>query len=121
MSRHIELPHQTNHSGVVHWKWQRYSAIVLIPLTFWLLFSLIYALRLDFTQARIWVAQSHVVFLLSIWLLTAIFHAALGLEVVLEDYIANINSRIAFIRIAKTLLIITLLLGLASIARIALL
>lgn len=104
-------------SGVSHWKWQRISALLLIPLTFWLLFSLLRVMGVEYAQARDWVTQSHVTALLLVWLVAAVVHAVLGMEVILEDYISHLKTRKAVISIVKTILYLALLLAVTAIVR----
>ncbi len=74
--------------GVSHWAWQRLSAIILIPLTLWFVFSIIRLSQSEGLAAlQSWFA-SPLNAILAILLFGALFlHAKLGLQVVIEDYI----------------------------------
>ncbi len=108
-----------NTSGVAHWKWHRISAIILVPLSLWLMFSMVQALSYDYETARAWLSQAHVAILLLLWLIAAIYHGQLGLEIIIEDYISDLENRRAIIRISNTLLYVGLVLAIISIIRIA--
>ncbi len=112
------IPKQ-NKSGVAHWKWHRISAIILVPLSVWLMFSLVQVLSYDYQAARAWLSQTHVAALLMLWLVVAIYHSQLGLEIIIEDYISNLKNRRAIIRVSNTLLYVALILAIISIIRIA--
>ena len=109
-----------NKPGYPHWKWQRLTAIALIPLSFWLMFSVLQALTLAYQDAQSWLGQGHVAIGLLLWLLFASWHAVLGLEVILEDYISDQRSRRSFIMITRTVLLVALILGVTAIIRLAL-
>jgi succinate dehydrogenase / fumarate reductase membrane anchor subunit len=74
-------------SGVTHWWAQRVSAIALVPLTLWFAASIIAHSGSDYAAFIAWL-RSPLTAGLMILLLIALFqHAALGLQVVIEDYV----------------------------------
>jgi len=107
-------------AGVPHWKWQRRSALVLIPLGLWLLYSLINHVGAPYQQAYDWVANPLVAVLLIIFVCAMFFHAKLGLQVIIEDYIADVSGQQAIVRISNSLCWIAMLVGVMSILKIAL-
>ncbi len=109
----------SNHPGVPHWKAQRRSALVLIPLSLWVLYSLINNIGASFSDARDWVANPVVAILLAIFSSALFFHAKLGLQVIIEDYISDISGRQSLIRISNLICWIAMLVAVASIMRIA--
>ena len=73
--------------GVGHWWMQRTTALALIPLTLWLTASLIARARDDYGAFILWL-RSQVSSVLMVLLLIALFyHMALGLQMVVEDYV----------------------------------
>jgi succinate dehydrogenase / fumarate reductase, membrane anchor subunit len=73
--------------GVEHWWAQRVSAVALVLLGLWFAVSLIAHAGADRSAVIAWL-QSPVPAVLAILLLIALFyHAALGLQVVIEDYV----------------------------------
>ena len=73
--------------GVEHWWAQRVSAVALVVLGLWFAASLIAHAGADRSAVIAWL-QSPVPAVLAILLLIALFyHAALGLQVVIEDYV----------------------------------
>ena len=106
--------------AVGHWKWQRRSAIVLIPLTLWLLYSLIHHIGTSHAQAYAWVANPLVAALLILFTIMLFYHAKLGLQVIIEDYISDISGRQSILRISNLLCWIAMLIGVLSIIKIAL-
>ncbi len=73
--------------GVAHWWLQRLSAVLLLPLSIWFFWAAAPLLRADYADARTYFAQPLAAFLLIAFLLAAIYHAVLGLQVVIEDYV----------------------------------
>jgi succinate dehydrogenase / fumarate reductase membrane anchor subunit len=74
-------------SGTHHWWMQRVTALALLPLMLWLAWSLASLSALDYMAARAWVASPITSVLLISTLLALFYHANLGLQVVIEDYV----------------------------------
>ncbi len=109
-----------NEPAVGHWKWQRRSALVLIPLSLWLLFSLVQHIGVAHEQAYRWVANPLVAVMLILFVVSLFYHAKLGLQVIIEDYISDISGRQSILRISNLLCWIAMLIGVLSILKIAL-
>ncbi len=107
-------------TGVAHWKAQRRSALVLIPLSLWLLYSLVHHIGAPYQQAYAWVANPMIAVLLIVFICAMFYHAKLGLQVIIEDYIADLSGRQAILRISNLLCWIAMLVGVVSILKIAL-
>jgi succinate dehydrogenase / fumarate reductase membrane anchor subunit len=74
-------------SGVAHWWAQRVSAVALVPLTLWFAASIIAQSGSDYAAFLAWL-RSPLTMGAMILLLIALFqHTALGLQVVIEDYV----------------------------------
>ena len=74
-------------SGTEHFWWQRVTGIALVPLSLWMMVSLIAIAGADYETARDFVG-SPIVAVLLICLIVALFHhAQLGMQVVIEDYL----------------------------------
>lgn len=73
--------------GVHHWWWQRVSAIALIPLSIWFVAELVFLTDVDRATAIRWLGSPVTLGLMSLFLIALIYHAVLGLQVVIEDYI----------------------------------
>ncbi|NIR32105.1 MAG: succinate dehydrogenase, hydrophobic membrane anchor protein [Gammaproteobacteria bacterium] len=73
--------------GVHHWRMQRLTALALVPLLLWFVASLVATATADYTTAVTWV-RSPVVTVLLLGLIAAVFyHAQLGMQVIIEDYV----------------------------------
>ena len=74
-------------SGTRHWWLQRVSAIALVPLTVWFLAAIIAHAGADYATFTTWL-RTPIAMAGTILLLLALFHhSALGLQVIIEDYI----------------------------------
>ncbi len=74
--------------GVSHWWLQRVTAVALIPLGIWFVTAIISGLLSpDIRIVAHWFASPMHSFLLVLLLCASFFHAKLGLQVVIEDYI----------------------------------
>ena len=76
-------------AGTSHWWMQRITAVALIPLTFWVIIFLDSCLNAPYQETVAWLASPlNTVFVVS-WILFVFYHAALGLQVVIEDYVSS--------------------------------
>ncbi len=76
------------HEGTSHFIWQRLTAIALIPLTLWFISSLLHLVEAGDRIALVhWLHSGSSALLLIVMLLVLFYHAKLGMQVILEDYI----------------------------------
>ena len=75
-------------AGTSHWWMQRVTAVALIPLSFWLIIFLDLSLNAPYQEMIEWLALPLNTLGMVAWVLAVFYHAALGLQVVIEDYIA---------------------------------
>lgn len=73
--------------GTGHWWAQRVSAIALIPLVLYVLYLLVSLAGAEYSTVRLTIAEPLNAVLLVLFIGTAFWHARLGLQVVIEDYI----------------------------------
>ena len=103
---------QSKSHGVVHWKFQRISAIAMIPLIIWFVSSLVFSLINGYDQSINWLQSPLNATGMVLLFGTLYFHAASGLQVVVEDYVHNKGLKIMSLIIIKLL---SVLLGVLSI------
>lgn len=103
---------QSKSHGVAHWKLQRISAIAMIPLVIWFVSSLTFSLIDSYDQSVAWLQNPLNATGLVLLFGTLYFHAASGLQVVIEDYVHNEGLKIMSLILIKLL---SILLGVLSI------
>ena len=79
----------TSNLGSTHWKYQRYSALLLTPVMLWLFVRIILRPELSYVEAKDWLTLPISSLLLVLTIGVLWFHAAIGIQVVLEDYVSN--------------------------------
>jgi succinate dehydrogenase / fumarate reductase membrane anchor subunit len=79
--------HGSAKSGVHHWYAQRASAVFLIVLTGWLIFAIFHLAGADHATTVRFIAQPVNAAFLILLVVTLLYHAMLGLQVVIEDYV----------------------------------
>lgn len=73
--------------GVTHWWWQRVTSVLLIPLSLWFVFSLASLVGADYQTVVGWMRSPIITALLIMFVISTFYHAQLGIQVVIEDYI----------------------------------
>lgn len=105
--------------GAGHWWAQRVSAVGLLLLLPWFLLSLIAIGDLSYINVVAWIATPVHCVLLSLLVVTVAYHAQLGLQVVIEDYVAHKGTKIVVLLAINFALLILGVLGVFSVLRIA--
>lgn len=93
--------------GAGHFITQRVSAVALIFLVPWFLISLIGAVRGGYDGALAYIADPFNAVLIILAVGATLYHMRLGMQVVVEDYIAR-NSTKAVLLILNTFICVTL-------------
>lgn len=83
--------------GTSHWWMQRVTAVALIPLSFWLINFLGLSLTVPYQQTVTWLASPVNTVCIVAWSIAVFYHASLGLQVVIEDYVAAEGPKIVAI------------------------
>ena len=114
------IQHRRRHSGLAHWKWQRFSAVAVLGLMIYFTVLLASLGGLDHDGATALVGYPANALALAVLVTVGLWHGTLGLQVVIEDYITIKGGRqMALMAMWATMAII----GLASlwaVSRIAL-
>ncbi len=104
--------------GTTHFWRQRMTALILIPLVLWIGFSLA-ALPVDHATLVSWVQQPLVSMLLVLLVGAVFYHAQLGLQVVIEDYVSSHSRRTVMLLISNLMCLIFGIVGILSVLKIA--
>ncbi len=107
-------------NGTQHFIVQRITAIALVPLSVWLVYMLCCGLTLNYADARAIVAQPFNAVLLWFFVLAMFWHAMLGVQVVIEDYIHTSWLEMSAQLLNKFFAVAAMLIASLSIIRIVL-
>ncbi len=89
--------------GTDHFWMQRLTAIGLIPLVVWIAFSVARLPSMSQGDIQAWLSSPFSAVMMTLFLIAAFWHAKMGLQVVIEDYVGNHAVRTVAI-IAVTLI-----------------
>jgi succinate dehydrogenase / fumarate reductase membrane anchor subunit len=105
--------------GASHWYAQRVTAVALVLLGLWLVVS--FATLGGASHARVveWLSSPLSSALAVLLVMTAAWHALLGLQVVIEDYVSDKGTRTAVLLVVKFALAVAAVLGVVAVLRIA--
>ena len=82
------------------WLTQRITATVLIPLTFWFIYSAISLSKMTYSEIQIFFQSYLNAFLFFIMMQSMLLHSKLGIQTIIEDYVTSKKTA----EFAKTIL-----------------
>jgi succinate dehydrogenase / fumarate reductase, membrane anchor subunit len=104
--------------GTAHWWAQRVSAVALIPLTLWLMFSLLALPDLGYATVRAWLSYPMTGFLAVLLVGVLAHHSYLGCVVVVEDYVHSAGMKLLSLLLLRFLHVLVGGAGLFAILRV---
>ena len=104
-------------SGSHHWVLQRVSAIALVPLVIWLVFSALHIAK-DPTYMSIFFAYPFNAIATILFIGFALYHGNIGLQVVFEDYVSHKGKRFLCIILVNFISIVTFVATLVAVLRL---
>lgn len=105
--------------GVAHWWIQRVTAIALIPLMLWYVAALIALTGADHSQVVAWLHAPFPAVVTILMLIAMFYHMALGIQVVIEDYIHTEWVKMSAILLNNAVAIVLAVTGIFTVLRIA--
>lgn len=106
--------------GTRHWWMQRVTAIALAPLALWFVGSLVYLAGADHDTALRWLRAPADAVLMLCFIGALFYHAMLGVEAVLEDYVHAEGLKIASLLAVKFVLLLLALFATLAVLHVAL-
>ena len=106
--------------GVGHFIVERVSALLLVPLVLWGVWSLIQVAGSGFEGASAWIASPVNAVVLALLLITALVHAKSAMQVVIEDYIHRFVTKAALLVLNVSICVLAGALGVFAILKAAL-
>ncbi|MEL7691209.1 succinate dehydrogenase, hydrophobic membrane anchor protein [Citromicrobium bathyomarinum] len=107
------------HEGAHHWLLQRFTAIGNLVLVLFLLVSFLMLPGYDYATVTDWLASPIASAALILLIVSTFWHARLGLQVLIEDYIHQGGSRFALIALLNLVAVAGAVFGIFCIASIA--
>jgi succinate dehydrogenase / fumarate reductase membrane anchor subunit len=105
--------------GTHHWFMARVTSVALLPLTIWLVFSLVAMAGQGHVATVAWLGSPFNAVLMLAFLAAAFHHTAAGLQVVIEDYTRSEFTRMGSILAIKAVCFLLWLASSLAVLRIA--
>jgi succinate dehydrogenase / fumarate reductase, membrane anchor subunit len=80
--------------GTAHWWAQRVTAVALVPLTLWFVFSLLSLPDFEYETVRTWLSVPITGFLSVLLVGVMSYHSYLGTIVIIEDYVISSGMKV---------------------------
>jgi len=94
--------------GSAKWYWQRVTAIILVPTSYWFVLFFLNNLDVSHTMMTSTLDNLFVKFLMILFFFVATFHARLGLVTIYQDYFDTDKVKI-YSRLTDVLLLLVIL------------
>ena len=107
-------------AGSRHWWAQRLTALALVPLTLWFIFSVIHLAGASHEAVVNWFSGPLTLGLMLALIVATFHHLQLGLQVVIEDYVHDERSKTGAVLAIKALSVILALICVVSVLKIGL-
>jgi succinate dehydrogenase / fumarate reductase membrane anchor subunit len=109
----------TARSGAGHWWAQRLTAAALVPLAVWFVISLLAHLGAEAPAMARWAGRPWNSVLLLALLIALFYHLALGLQVVIEDYVHGEGTKLIGLAVMKGALTLLWLAAVVAVLKLA--
>ena len=105
--------------GTSHWWAQRVTAVALVPLSIWFVFSVVNLVGIDNEGFKVWLNGPGSFVLMVLFLIALFYHMQLGLQVVIEDYVHNERNKVISLVLNKLLAVFLVVSSITALMRIA--
>ena len=105
--------------GVQHWWMQRITAIALVPLAIWFVLAALGMIGADRAAMVAWMHSPMSPVFAILLIVAAIYHMALGLQVVIEDYVHSETWKLGLIIVMRLWCIVLVARGILAVLTLA--
>lgn len=105
--------------GFSHWWWQRVTAVALVPLTLWFVYSVVCLLGQNHDVVSAWLSSPFNATLMLLFVFTGLYHAQTGVQVVIEDYVHTKWMNLMLLLLVKFSAVLMAVLATVSVFKIA--
>lgn len=106
-------------SGVHHFMTIRFTSILLVPVILWFVYAIACLGAADVETARAFVGHPINACALILLLLAGFYHSALGIQVVLEDYVSHHGMRLTIQFLFNTCCFLLAIIGVIAVLKVA--
>lgn len=106
--------------GTGHFWVQRLTSVALIPLVLWFCFSVALLPQMTHEQLEMWLRSPLNATLMLLVITVGLYHGKLGVQVILEDYVSDLNKRSLSIAAVTLVFGLFAALGVVSVLKISL-
>ena len=105
--------------GVEHWWRERIAGLALVPLGLWFVAEIVHHAGADRAEMVGWVRRPVPAVLMLLLLGATFYHTALGLQVVVEDYIGHEGARVALVVLIRLACVLLAVFGIFAVLKLA--
>ena len=105
--------------GVEHWWMQRITAIALVPLAIWFVVAALGLIGADRPAMVAWMHSPMSAVFAVLLIVAVIYHLALGLQVVIEDYVHSEAWKLASIIVMRLWCVVLVVRGILAVLTLA--
>ena len=105
--------------GLSHWWLQRVSAVALIPLCLWFVYSVLSILGAPHAAVVAWFGSPLNSSLMLLFVLVSLYHGQIGVQVVIEDYVHTKSLNIGLLLLVKGLSALLAVVAVVSVLKVA--
>ncbi|HMQ12599.1 MAG TPA: succinate dehydrogenase, hydrophobic membrane anchor protein [Candidatus Competibacter phosphatis] len=110
----------TAKDGTHHWWLQRVTSVALVPLVLWFAFSLLSVSHADYEGFQHWLSNPINAGLMIALVLTAFYHANLGMQVIYEDYVQPEWAKYTALLVTQFVLFLLGIIAVVAVLKVAL-
>lgn len=111
--------HGSSNDGVHHWYAQRASAVLLVFLVAWLVYAMFQLAGTGHAEAAEFISNPVNAAFLVIFLVAMFYHAMLGLQVVIEDYVHQSTAEVILLLLTRAGAYIGMAIGIIYVLKLA--